>query len=329
MNSLHSLKWPINNLSTTQVNGRDTASSDPERKIESWRRGEHSTKTKNKSPGYEVPKSHTSRLAFIRDLVDKSKTRDVTISDEAMLSRAQNYRQKAFYPDRKKAIRALHTVFCEHVNLVTWQVEISFRNASDAAGLSTTSDAEKEKVKVNPDYKPVVSISRTSRAVRDMIDMGWIVARGEDQVWDKEAGQWIDKYYEATILFFMATGITEERVEKQRNERLGFIKKNHLKFGYSEKQAGKLSITQMKADRKIQWRRAAFERRCTELARTKLSKELRDKERTEQRAIATKRVLDFLGDDLHKIKDPRVFKDLVNKEIASLRKFTGAKPPPH
>ncbi len=324
MSSLQGLKWPISEPSRLAF-PKDKA----DRQVESWRRGDHSTKCKNKTPSYEVPKSHTSRLAFICDLVDKSQGRDVTISDEAMLSRSQNLRKKRFYPDRAKAINAAHKVFCEHVNLVTWQIEISFRNASDATGLSTTSDAEKEKANENPDYTPVVSISRLSRAVKDMIEMGWIVARGEDQVWDKEAGHWIDKYYEATILFFTATGITQERVEKQRNERLGFIKDNHVKFGYSAKQAGKLSITQLKADRKIQWRRSAFERRATEQTRKKLTKELRDKERTEQRAVATKRVLDWLGDDIHKITDPRVFKDLVNKEIASLRKFTKIKPPPH
>lgn len=325
MNSQQSIERPIKTSSSIVNHTSETI----DRQVESWRRGEHSTVCKNKDPSYEVPDSHKKRLAFIRDLVDNSKSRDVTISDEAMLSRAQNYRQKKFYPDRAKAIRALFSVFSEHVNVVTHQIEISLRNASDAAGLSTISDKELKKGKEDPDYNPIVSISRTSRAFRDMVEMGWIVAPPEWQVWDKESGQWIDKYYEATILFFQAAGFTEDRVEKQRNARLGFIKSNHLKFGYSEAEAGRLSITKLKADRKIQWRRAAFERRATEQTKNKLSRELKDKLRTEQRAVATKRVLDFLGDDLHKIKDLQVFKDLVNQEIASLRKFTKTEPPPH
>lgn len=299
------------------------------KQIDSRKRGEHSTICKNKTPAYIIPETHKKRLAFIRDLVDNSQRRDVTISDEAMLSRAQNLRQKRFYPDRAKAIRALHAVFSEHINVVTHQIEISLRNASDAAGLSTTSEIESNKAKADPTHTPVVSISRTSRAFKDMVQMGWLVSPPEWQVWDKENGQWIDKYYEATMLFFNAAGITSERVENQRNSRLGFIKANHVNYGYSKAQAGRLSITQLKADRKVAWRRAAFKRRSTVQTKHKLSRELKDKARTEQRAVASKRVLDFLGDDIYKINDPQVFKDLVNKEIASIRKFTGTKPPPH
>ena len=291
-------------------------------------RGFHSTKCKNQNPSYTIPDSHKKRLAFIRDLVDKSQNRDVTTSDEAMLSRAQNLRQKQFYPDRAKAIRALHAVFSEHVNVVTQQVEISLRNASDAAGLTTISDAELERAEDDQDHTPVVSISRTSRAFHDMVDLRWVVAPPEWQVWDKEAGHWIDKYFEVTILFFQAAGITAERLEKTQRERLGFIKTNNLQFGYTKEQAGRLSITQLRADRKAQWRRAAFERRASEQTKNKLSRELKDKKRTEQRAVATKRVLAFLGEDLHRVDFP-TFKDLVNKEIASLRKFTKVDPPPH
>jgi hypothetical protein len=296
--------------------------------IQSWRRGDHSTVCKNNAPSYSVPENHKKRLAFISDLVEKSLGRDVTKSDEAMLSRAQNLRQKQFYPDRAKAINALHAVFSEHVNVVTHQIEISIRNASDAAGLSTISQNEENKHKEDKTHTAVVSISRASRAFKDMVDMGWLLAPAQWQVWDKERNQWIDKYYEATTLFFNAVGITTERVEKQRNSRLGYIKKNHSFFGYSEAQAGRLSITKLKADRKVAWRRAAFERRATLQTKQKISRELSHKVRTDQRAVASKRVLDFLGDDIYKVNHT-IFKDLVNKEIASIRKFTDTQAPPH
>jgi hypothetical protein len=323
------LSLQINNA-TIQINAQAIAqrATTGDNKVESWRRGDHSTVCKNATPSYCVPENHKKRLAFISDLVEKSLGRDVTRSDEAMFSRAQNLRQKQFYPDRAKAINALHAVFSEHVNIVTHQIEISIRNASDAAGLSTTSENEENKHKEDKTHTPVVSISRASRAFKDMVDLGWLVAPDEWQVWDNERKQWIDKYYEATALFFNCVGITTERVEKQRNSRLGFIKKNHHNFGYTEAQAGRLSIARLKADRKVAWRRAAFERRATLQTKQKIKRELNDKARTVQRNIASKRVLSFLGEDIYKI-DHHTFKELVNKEIATIRKFTGVQPPPH
>ncbi|WP_140365173.1 RepA family replication protein, partial [Vibrio parahaemolyticus] len=101
-------------------------------------RGTHSTKCKNANPHFVVPKSYEERNPpmFIRDLVKQSQSRDVTLSDVAMFGRAQASRLKRIYKDRAKAINALHSVFSAHVNLVTFQIEISLRNASDLAGLT-------------------------------------------------------------------------------------------------------------------------------------------------------------------------------------------------
>lgn len=287
-------------------------------------RGGHSTQTKNRNPAYQVPESHEQRgrLAFIRDLVLASQSRDVCRADETYLVRAQLGKQKMIYLDRARAINALHAVFSEHVNLVTGQIQISLRNASDAAGLSTISDAERGRAEKEPDYTAKVCISRASRAFADMVELGWLRADPEWQVWDGEAGTWIDKYFEATDLFFEVAGVTADRVERQRASRLGFIKNRAIADGLTPQQVGNMSITQLKAEGRRAWRARAFERRASDQARKKLTRALRDKQGTEQRQIATRRVLAALGDQLHQVSKAQ-FKDLVNREIASLRKFTG------
>lgn len=295
-------------------------------------RGDHSTRVKNPNPGYQVPESHTKRLAFIRDLVEASQSRDVTRVDESALSISQlkyrGIRQKRFYADRVKAINALHAVFCEHVNLVTHDIEISIRNASDAAGLSTVSAAEQQRADDDPNYTPKVSTSRASRAFRDMVEMGWIYAESDWQVWDKEAGQWIDKVFQASELFFNVAGITSERVEKQQKSRLGYLKNKALRGGLSPEEVGRMSVTEIRQHRRHQWRRNAFERRSKEANRKKVYRALQDKERLEQRQLAQRRVLDALDTDALNISTSE-FKELVNREIAMLRKFSGVTAPPH
>ncbi|MCV5991392.1 hypothetical protein OFO94_35565, partial [Escherichia coli] len=81
---------------------------------------------------------------------------------------------KRIYKDRAKAINALHSVFSAHVNLVTFQIEISLRNASDLAGLTTVSEAEIKRAEEDKLHTPIVSISRASRALKDMVEMGVI-----------------------------------------------------------------------------------------------------------------------------------------------------------
>lgn len=293
-------------------------------------RGTHSTVCKNKNPQYHVPATHTRRHAFIRDLVTASDNKDVTKSDEALLARHQDFnaRQKHFYKDRANAINALHKVFCEHVNLATHQIEISLRNASDAAGLSTTSQTELNKAQAVPGYTPQVSISRASRALRDMIQLGWIVAPASMQVWDKEAGCWIDKYFEATTVFFNAAGITTERVRKQQASRLAYYQKEAIAKGMTLEEAGKLSITKLREQRRLRWRQRAFERRSQETARKKLQRRLIGETREQQRHLAAQRVLASLGGDASHL-DFAAFKDMVNQEIAMIRKFAGVTAPPH
>lgn len=291
-------------------------------------RGNYSRAAKNKNPTYRVPESHKDRLPFIKDIVTKSQLKDVTRSDVAMYARIVGDRQKAFYPDREKAIRALYSVFCEYLNVVTHQIEISLRNASDAACLSTISKSELAKAEVDKNYKSKVSISRTSRAFRDMILLGWITAPNAWQVWDKERGYWIDKYFEATPLFFRALGITDERVKKQQENRLKYLKHKALANGLTAEAVGRMSITQIKAERKIAWRRNAFERRGKEQVRKKEHAKLKGRNRDEQRQEAIKNVIAGLGDNISSI-DSCTFTDMVNKEIATLRKFTNIKAPLH
>lgn len=296
---------------------------------ESWRRGVHSTACKNRDPKYNVSKSFHKKPAFIKDIVKASQGRDVTISEAAMFPRAKDRRKKHFYKDRAKAINELHAAFSEHVNIATHQVEISLRNASDAAGLSTISEKEKAKAKEDPTYTPVVSISRASRGFADMVGMGWIRADAVWQVWDKESGCWIDKIFEVTPLFFQAAGITKERVEKQQNRHLGYVKSHSDKFGLTAEEAGRLSITQLKELRRQSYRKLAFERRAKERARKKTQRALWGKTRQEQRALAIKRVINSLGNDIHTITSPDEINGLVDREIATIRKFAKVDPPPH
>lgn len=289
-------------------------------------RGDYSRAVKNTNPTYAVPSSHTNRLAFINEIVGLSQSGDVLTSDVAMYTRATQQRKKRFYRDRANAIRALHAVFSEHVNLVTHQVEISLRNASDAAGLSTISKSEMDKASEDKGYSPVASISRASRAFKEMVLLGWIVAPDFWQVWDKERGYWIDKYFEVTPLFFEALGITAERVIKQQTNRLKYLQRQAVKGGITPEQAGRMSIVQLKAERKLMWRRNAFDRRRKEQERNKTRRKLKDRSISEQRNVAQLNVINVLGHDIHGISAPE-FKEMVNKEIATLRKFADLNPP--
>ena len=291
-------------------------------------RGSYSRAAKNANPSFSVPESYKNTPVFIKDLVKLSYERDITISDVAMYARTTGERQKHFYPDRAMAMRALFSVFCQHINLVTHQIEISLRRASDLAGLTTISAAEEAKAEADPNYTAVVSISRASRAFKDMVLMGWILAPKGWQVWDKERGYWIDKYFEATPLFFNAIGVTEARVEKHRQARLKYIQKTAINNGMTAEKAGRITITQIKAENKIAWRRNVFDRRKTEQARKKEHRALHGKTRQEQRNVAQKNVIKALGPDIANVT-PGELAELINKEIATLRKFAGIKPPLH
>ncbi|WP_136487835.1 plasmid replication initiator RepA [Vibrio sp. H11] len=299
------------------------------------RRGVHSTQCKNPNPAFTTPDTYRKRLAFIRDLVASCQKRDVTASDEAVLISKQSSanmtdtRQRSFYRDRRRAINALAATLCEHVNLVTFQFEISLRNAADLAGLSTISAAEQEKLDADPTYSPIVSISRASRALADMVKLGWVIDRKEDQVWDKEAGAWIDKYYEATPLFFNACGITTERLTKVQNERLGYLKREATKAGKTPEEVGRMSVSQIRVERKIRWRKSAFERRKHECERKKMRRAMSGKDQQQQRQLAQQAVLASLSQHELATMDKTTFKALVDQRVAQLRKFTGKPPTVH
>lgn len=290
----------------------------------------HCNRVKNANPAYEVPRTHTTRLAFVRDLVEKSQKINIVKSDAAVYMRPALARKKIFYPDREKAMRALATVFCEHVNLVTHQVQISLRNAADACGLSTISQTELNKAKLDKSYSPKPSISRVSRAFKDMVDLGWIVAHKEWQVWDKHAGQWVDKYFEVTELFFKALGITPERVARQRDARLKYLRKQGIKSGLTPEQLGVMSITEIKERQRLAHYRKVFDRIKEKRAITKVKRAMTPKTPEQQRHIAQQRVLSRLGATAS-LMSLDVFKGLVNQELAQLRAIAQYEPsaPPH
>ena len=290
----------------------------------------HCNRVKNANPAYEVPRTHTTRLAFVRDLVEKSQKINIVKSDAAVYMRPATNRKKTYYPDREKAMRALATVFCEHVNLVTHQVQISLRNAADVCGLSTISQTELNKAKLDKSYSPKPSISRVSRAFKDMVDLGWIVAHKEWQVWDKHAGQWVDKYFEVTELFFKALGITPERVARQRDARLKYLRKQGIKSGLTPEQLGVMSITEIKERQRLAHYRKVFDRIKEKRAITKVKRAMTPKTPEQQRHIAQQRVLSRLGATAS-LMSLDVFKGLVNQELAQLRAIAQYEPsaPPH
>lgn len=285
-------------------------------------------KVKNPDPTYQVPARHTQRLAFVRDLVNKCDQINIVKSDAAVYMRPALKRTKVFYPDREKAIRALAKVFCEHVNVVTHQVKISLRNAADDTGLSTISESERKKAENDPSYSPKPSISRVSRAFKDMVELGWIVAHKEWQVWDKHAGQWLDKYYEVTELFFKALGITPERVAKQRTARLKWLRKNALDNGLTADQLGEMSITEIKERDRLAHYRRVFERIKDKRTITKVKRAMNTKTPEQQRHVAQQAVIKKLGAAASMIT-LSAFKDLVNQELAKLRSIAEYAPPPH
>ncbi len=291
---------------------------------------QHCNRVKNANPNYTVPSNHTTRLAFVRDLVEKSQKINIVKSDAAVYMRPATNRKKIYYPDREKAMRALATVFCEHVNLVTHQVQISLRNAADSCGLSTTSQNELDKAKADKNYTPKPSISRASRAFKDMVDLGWIVAHKEWQVWDKHAGQWLDKYFEVTELFFKALGITPERVARQRDARLKYLRKKGINSGLTADQLGFMSITEIKERQRLAHYRKSFERLAEKRAITKVKRAINPKTPEQQRHIAQQRVLSRLG-AAASLMSLDTFKGLVNQELAQLRAIAQYEPsaPPH
>ena len=291
---------------------------------------QHCNRVKNANPNYTVPSNHTTRLAFVRDLVEKSQKINIVKSDAAVYMRPATNRKKIYYPDREKAMRALATVFCEHVNIVTHQVQISLRNAADACGLSTISQTELNKAKLDKSYSPKPSISRVSRAFKDMVDLGWIVAHKEWQVWDKHAGQWVDKYFEVTELFFKALGITPERVARQRDARLKYLRKEGVNSGLTAEHLGVMSINEIKERQRLAHYRKVFDRIKEKRAITKVKRAITPKTPEQQRHIAQQRVLSRLGASAS-LMSLEVFKGLVNQELAQLRAIAQYEPsaPPH
>ncbi|MPW28276.1 hypothetical protein F9L16_04585 [Agarivorans sp. B2Z047] len=112
--------------------------------ISKRRRGNHSTRVKNLNPTGKTSDRLSKRPKFIQDIVKASQTRNIAVSDVVQFGIAQlklyGDRKRGIYADCAKAMTALVTVFSEHINIVTHQVEISLRNASDMAGLTTQAE---------------------------------------------------------------------------------------------------------------------------------------------------------------------------------------------
>jgi len=273
----------------------------------------------NPSPRFDVPPTHVSRLAFINDAVKKSHQVNVLLSDVAQWARSNNDRKKAFYKDRANAIKALVSCFAEHYNVITGQVQISLRNAADLCGLSTISQREKDKAEADPTYAPRPSISRVSRAFKDMCELGWVNAPQSWQIWDKAAHHWIDKIFELTPLFFKALGITPERVERVRQARLKYLAKKQY-LGLTEQQLATTPLAEIKRIARHVYARTIRERRESKQALSKLKRQALNKTPAEQRAVATERVIKRLGARVKHLSE-QLFSQEVNQEVALIRRL--------
>lgn len=308
-------------------------------KIDKRHRGDHSTQCKNPNPIPQNTISLEKRPRFVQELVKNSRERDITQSDVIVYSRHVSGHLRKFYRDGANAFRSLMTVIAEHVNLVTWQSEISLRRASDLAGLSTISDAEKQKheqsveaLKANdgPEYgeiyKPKVNISRASRSFAKAVELGVIVAPREWQTYDnKYQNGWTDKVFEVTSLFFEMMGITAERAEKQRSKHLAFLKHEAKLSGLSAEQVSNMSVSQIRAERRLLYRRLAWERRMRNTEAKKAQRQVKLKNRAEVRVQAQNNVLKNLSPNEVKSISAHEFKVLLNKEVARLLRL--ATPP--
>lgn len=290
------------------------------------KRGLHSTVCKNKNPEFTCPEHFKKPPAFLQDLVDKALKADINKTDAGIWCRSFTSRKRRYYPDRAKAVNALLVCFARNLDLATMQVRISLRNASDVCGLSTYSEAELNKADPTHEdyiegYIPVPSTSRTSRAFKTIMSLGAVRAEQEWQVWDKEAGCWIDKVFEVTGIFFELLGVTAERAERQQNKRLGFLKTYGEKtLGLSAEDIGKMSLSELKEFGRQAWRRMAFERRSKEQAKRKDRRHFKKSKGNNKslRQIAIERVQKAIGTVMN--IDLAEFKRLVNLEMAALKR---------
>jgi len=277
-------------------------------------RGNHSVRVKNSSPVYEQPKSYKQRPAIIEDLkkswLKKGKLKPHERS-AAKLGLIKAGRIRGFMDGPGKAFDSLVVAISDHIGLVTWQVERSFKGLSDCCGLTTTSENGN------------VSISRTSNMLKLMRQMGLIYWDDKAQVWDEELGTWISKVFYVTDEFFICCGVTPERMERERNRRM-FL----LKQGMSAQEAGMLTVEGVRRAKRLEYVRGCFESRKNKQGISRLKRE--SKKAAAKGAIETlakKRVLNALDTFELQMTSSAEFVYLVNKEAKYLRKLAENPPP--
>jgi hypothetical protein len=277
-------------------------------------RGEHSVAVKNANPVYQQPKSYKQRPALIEDLKkswlkeDKLKPHARSAAKVGLIKAG---RVRGFMEDPAKAFDSLVVGISDHINLVTWQVEKSFKGLSDCCGLTTTSENGN------------VSISRTSNMLKLMREMGLIYWDDKAQVWDKELGTWISKVFYVTEEFFICCGVTPERMERERNKRM-FL----LKQGMPAQEAGMLTVEGVRRAKRIEYIRGCFESRKNKQGISKLKRESKKAAaKNGLEVLAQKRVLNALDSFELQMMTPAEFTHLVNKEAKYLGKLATNPPP--
>jgi hypothetical protein len=279
----------------------------------------HSTRVVNSAPQFTQPEYYKSPPALISDLAKSSRDRDPLKHELTLLALSDSQRKKAFYRDRYIAIRALHECFARHICLVTGQVKISLKAAAISCGLATVSQAERAKADADPAYNPYYCISRAWRALQDMIALGWIAYKKEDQVFDKETKTWLDLYFEITPAFYKVVGITEERWQKHHRRALGRYKQKALSLGLSIEEVAQMSLTEIKQRERINHRNRVFDKRKKAQAAAALRRFAARADQEQFRLTAAQRVLNALSySERRNLSDDKL-NTLVNYEVANMR----------
>jgi len=279
----------------------------------------------NPNPTFAKPQAYLKKPpVLIQEALKLSAERSILDADQAVYARACGDRQKNYYPDRRAAIRAITDCLLQHVNLVTLDVQISYRKIADLCGLSTISRAELAKVAEAKEkgrcYRPAVSITRVTRGIKDIIELGGVYAPREWQTWDDAYfGHWIDKQFSLTPVFFELLGVTPERLQKHRAARLAYLQKQAKAKNWDLAICGLDSISQYTSFRRNEYRVSIYEQRKQIRAAERAERHIKDKGQQEQRQYVIRYLIQALGMDEIKHMGPRGLNGLINIELGKLR----------
>lgn len=187
----------------------------------------------NDMPMFNQPNNNKKRPSFIYYAMKRASDTDVARSELNYIIQPKNIhngkplvRLRRLNEHRARAMRAMVQAMLYHVNIVSQLVYASIEQLSDECGLSTLSQAGNK------------SITRASRLISEFMEpMGYVICK---KSWDNILGTYMPKMIQLTPLFFSLFGVSLEKINNAKRQRLGWINKNL-------KEKGMTSITLMEA----------------------------------------------------------------------------------